>query len=259
MTASVVLRTLGFILAFTLEVRVHAAEVVQLPNSAAPQQEPPQCLTAASTCAVRTRPGEKFKFKWGDSTVHMDQETVVIRQSSDKLRFVTGTVWVVADSAFRVITEFGETRTGGPGEFWITRGDDRVTVVATEGSVLLAPRGSPEELLVEPGCENWLGKVTRQGRAETGIPMPVNFSAHVERWARLYPRTARDFEKDVRRFHSVWLEASQRSALIHKELFDRKVASIEGERARRMAARQKAEAKSRALQEIFRRKVFEGE
>lgn len=173
-----VVRILIFLMTFSLEVRVHAAESAQLPLAASVFQEPENCQVENSTCAIGTPAGSKYKLNVGDSTVWLDQSTSVVRTSASEIRLVAGTIWVQAKGEFSVKTEYGVARVR-EGEFWVTRDRDRMTVAATGPQVELQPRGSRESLFVLTGMENSMGRVTPEGVAETGLPQAIGFDAHV--------------------------------------------------------------------------------
>jgi hypothetical protein len=247
-----------FFLTFSLEVRVKAGESVQLPEAKAPLMEPAGCLEEASLCAVKTREGEKFEIHAGANAIVLDQGTSVIRLSADEARLVWGTIWVKAKGSFTVKTEYGDA-TVKDGEFWMSRTAERITVSATSTEVVLHPRGSNEKLAVSPGEENWVSRVNRNGFAETGVPKAIAFAEHIARWARLFEGKKKTFEKDVAEFHAVWSEASRRAAEFHQDLMNRKIASIESEKARRASEKKKRLDEERKLRDLFRKKVLDQE
>lgn len=258
LTPRVLVRVFVFLMAFTLEVRVKAAEVVSLPEAKFPLEEPLHCLKESSLCAVRTREGEKFEVHAGASSVVLDQGSSIIRVSSDEVRLVWGTIWVKAKGAFTVKTEYGDARVAD-GEFWMTRTAERIVISAVIGEVEISPRGAIEKIMVEPGEENWVSRVDATGVAETGLPKAIPFESHVARWARLYDGGKKSFEKDVEAFHRLWKAAGVRAAKLHSELMSRKIASIEEEKARREARRRRQAAEDRKYQEMLRRRVLDQE
>lgn len=283
---------LAFVVAFSIEVRVHASEPnpaehaeishddhaedpkekpskddvtssdsspVQMAQAEAPLQEPANCVSSKLACAVRTEPNEKFEWKFGDTTLTLDRSSGVLRETTGLARLIDGTVWVQTKSKFTVRTEFGDVKLEGPGEVWVSRDDGRIVVSATSNDVILRPRGSKEDLLVEVGNENWMGKVAaKTGEAETGLPTAIPLREHIERWARLYPGKVKDFRIAVRSFHGRWSSAADKAAALHRAEFERKIASVEAENARRAEAARKREIEDKKLRDLFRKKVFDG-
>ena len=87
--------------------------------------------------------------------------------------------------------------------------------------------------------------------------MPIAFKSHLERWARLFEGTRDEFESDARSFHESWREAAVESAEIHRNLFERKVASLKEAEATAAAERARLRARDRELVDRFKRKVFD--
>jgi hypothetical protein len=251
--SSRVIRVFLFLLTFILEVRVKAAGI-QIPDADEILQEPKTCLMQSVECGMRTKVGEKFEFEMGEATIVLDQMTTIVRVSARELRLVAGTVWVKTETPVMVRTEFGTAHLSD-GEMWVSRTSDRITVAATHGDAEIRPRGSTERLLIETGFENFLTKVGDNGKAATGAPVAIVFPAHMERWARLFDGGKVEFEKEVAAFHKIWAEASEQAAGIHRELLERKIASVEEERQRRIAAKRRSENYDRGIREMFRQHI----
>ena len=235
------------------------AQNVQIGEASEVLQEPKGCLKSKGACAIKTSEHDKFVLSRGELTIVLDRSTALIIEASSETRLVAGTIWVKSEKQATVRSEFGAVQILAKGEMWVSRTRDRMIVSAIDGDVILHPRGGAEEILVQPGNENWIGRVARQtGQAETGVPMAIPFRPHIERWARLYSGTKADFEIELRRFHGLWSEASEQAARTHKAEFDRKIASIESEKARRLEAERKAQAQNKELRALFRQRVFDG-
>ncbi|MES2856055.1 MAG: hypothetical protein V4692_09335 [Bdellovibrionota bacterium] len=265
MTTRTGLRLLGFVLAFTLEVRVASAsepqvETSRLHNSKQVLQEPRNCIATLgarsqkSICAVKTASAEKFEIKVSKGVVVLDQETAVI-VSNDEVTLVDGTLWIHAGAQISIRTEFGVAKVDG--EAWVTRSPNRMSVSSVGGNVQLIPRGSVESLAIDSGLENFVGGVQKDGSSETGLPVAIPFADHLARWARLYPGTKAEFEEDVKRFHSTWVEASKQASEVHRTLLDRRVAGIEEQERQKAARRNKIELENRELRNLFRKKFFD--
>ncbi len=251
------LRLFLFVFMFTVDIRVIAA-TVRLPESRSLLQEPAECLRSsesAVSCAVGTREHEKASLEIGDAKIVLDRSTAVVRLHEDEIRLVTGQIWVKAKSAFSVRTEFGLIKVE-PGEYWFDRDRDKVRVAVVRGLARLHPRGAADELEVTAGLENWLGRVDGSGEARRGIPVAIDFKAHLERWARLYPGSVKDFQEEAQVFRKVWLSASQLASEIHQALFERKVASLRAAHEKEEEARRRYEARTRELLRMFREKVL---
>jgi hypothetical protein len=240
---------------FSLEVRVKA-ETMQMPEAAERREEPAGCWAKAIACAVRTASNEKLELKLGTSSVALDQSTVILRVSSNELRLVSGTIWIRASEPVTVATEFG-TFSSEKGEFWVWRNAERVHAASVESIVQMKPRGSKETLEIGAGLENWFSRIGPDGQARTGIPMAIELKSHLLRWAKLYSGSKANFEKEAQLFYEKWELAAEEAAAIHKELFDRKVASIRSQENIREVEHRKVEAHNRELRQMLWRHAFE--
>lgn len=248
------LHVLAFALAFTIDVRVKA-ETALLPNSSEVLQDPKGCILQASICAVKTRDHEKYKFAVGASTVVLDANSSVIRLSGNAITLLSGTVWIRGQGPFSVRSEFGVARSED-GEFWVARTSGRMTVSATGGALVLEPRGSKVFLRIDSGEENWIGGISRDGVATTGVPQAIPLAEHLRRWARLFPGTKREFEKESRSFHSSWSRGLASVASYHETLAEERRQAVHAEAEQRAQARAQEEARSKELRALFRRKVL---
>jgi hypothetical protein len=267
--ARIFLHFASFALAFSIEVRVEASERVdlgsaktRLPVARKVVQEPAGCLTANGSsvtqgCAIGTASNERFTLLLESSSIALDRSTSVIRENSTLIRLLNGAIWVRSKGDLTVQTEFGEAKIESEGEMWVRRSKDQMIVSATDVPVLLIPRGGKEALVIEMGLENEVGRVGKKGQAETGLPTPIDFRDHVERWARLYDGDKKSFEEKVRQFHSLWQEAGHRASEIHRQLHARKLASMAEDKKKREKARSAEESRNRDLREMLRRRVFE--
>ncbi|MCM2282453.1 MAG: hypothetical protein NDI61_11485 [Bdellovibrionaceae bacterium] len=248
-------RLIAFFLAFTLDVRVHAAETAALPNSQEVLQDPADCVLRASVCAVKTASFEKYKLAVGEASVYLDSSTAVIRRSEVELTLLSGTVWVRSSAGFTVSSEFGVVQSEG-GEFWVSRDASRMTASATEKALMLRPRGATDALRVDVGEENWIGRVASNGIASSGVPQAIALAPHLRRWARLFPGTRQAFEKETRRFHASWSRGLASVADYHEELAVQRRQALRIEAERRARLREQEESRSRELRAMFRRKVL---
>lgn len=243
------MKVAAFIVAFTLNVQVHASEI----------QLPAGCLTdAKAVCAVENPNEQGFEVKVGESTVVLDHASSLVRTSEHEIRLVKGTAWVKATGLVTVQSEFGAVANVGSGDFWVTKTKSQITALAVSTDVNLRPKGSQETLLVSQGLQNTLGQVTFGGVAETGIPMPIPFKEHLFRWARLYRGDKKEFETQVDKFHETWTDASRASAQINQQLFERKVASVDELAKAEEAKRSKVQSEQNQLRQMFRKRMLQG-
>lgn len=252
------MKILGICLLACLAISVQAADIISLPNQEKLIDEPQGCLRALETfCSVRTSSREKFKLQLGQVEVVLDAATTVLIRSQDEVSLISGTIWVKAEKGFVVRSEFGQVKTAG-GEFWVSRArGEGLWATAIKEDLQLAPRGLIQEIVLQEAEENWLGRVSKDGVAQTGTPRVLDFPEHINRWARLYPGPKDTFEQEVRTFKYTWKKVSEENAKLHQDLSNRRIATIDSEKRRQDEIRRAQEAENKYLRDLFRRKTLE--
>lgn len=261
---------IGFVLGFTIEVSVEAAERVQLtlidqaaerlnPHSSALLEQPRSCINSKETCAIRV--GDRRKLflepsagrKWA-----LSEKTVVIRLAEDRLRFIEGSLRI--NGAHTVVeTEQGELAIQG--EAFLDCHDQQLTVVNTGSEPLqFRGRGWKTAREIPVGLETHIELPNvKNGETSVNLPLPFNFDAQVVRESRLFTGHKDEFPKRLEYLANLRSEAAVEAAAFHREVVERKIASIEIKEAARREARLKREARDRELRALFRRKVLNPE
>lgn len=251
-----ILQIAAFIFTATIEVKVHAVEVLSLKVDKEPIQEPTNCLESGDRCALKTAEGKKYLLELGSAVVTLGSATSVIRSSTDRLMFVTGTLLLKSKEPFFVESEFGKIVLNNA-EVIVQRDAKRLQVSVIKGEAFIHPRGKEEMFKVEPGQRNWVGEVDTSGVAQTGTSTPVEFQDHAFQWSSLYSGKKNDFKKELKEFAAAWQKASEVAASKHKELAQRRIASLEKEHQIRQARLQKKRAYEAQLRSMFRRKSLD--
>jgi hypothetical protein len=247
-----IFRIIIFVLAFTVEVKVHAARV-SIPTVKVPVQQPTDCLNTSSVCAIKTPAVGKYTLVLPHAEVVMDANTTAIRVSSSEVKLITGTLWIKNKGELKITTSFGDV-SSEISEFWVRTDVDKTFVSATEGSLALAGKDKKTMIRLEEGEENWIGGIARNGLSTSGVPKAIAFEDHLYRWARLYSGSKIQFEADVKKFHSRWSRQLASVADYHKELAENRLKVLDAENAKRAQAKAQEEARSQELRSLFRRK-----
>ncbi len=261
---------LGFSLGFTIDVTVEAAERVQLKSidpafertslhSSALLEQPRNCLLSRETCAVRI--GDRRKLiieptKGREWT--LSEKTIVVRLSSERLRFIEGSLKVTGLST-TIETEQGELTVQG--EAFIDRHGSVLTVVNTGSEVLtFRGRGWTTAHEIPAGLETSIDLPNvKSGQTAINLPLPFDFDAQVVREARVFTGPKDGFPKRLEYLAELRSSAAAESAALHREVVERKIASIAVKEASVREARAKRETRDRELRALFRRKVLNPE
>jgi hypothetical protein len=247
-----IFRVLIFLLAFTVEVKVHAARVT-LPAVKAPVQEPNNCLSTQNSCALKTPDYGKYSLVLPRAEIVMDANTTAIRVSSTEVKLITGTLWVKSKGDIKISSSFGTVGSNG-GEFWVRTDVDKAVVSAIQGTLVLSVKDKKTTLRLEEGEENWLGGIALNGQTTSGVPKAIAFEDHLFRWARLYSGDKTQFALDVKNFHGRWSRQLASVADYHQQLAERRLKVLDDEQAKRARAKAQEESRSNELRSLFRRK-----
>lgn len=239
----------------TFNSKLLAKEIITLTNATQLTQIPDSCLKTREICALKTSPNEKFKINFGNSQIVLDENTAIIRKSETSLVLVSGQIWVRAQSAIKIETEFGSTETD-VGNFLILSKAKKMDVQSIDANLILKPKMPQKALRLEAGERNWLGPVDQNRNTTSGVPLPVRPQELALNWSRLYTGTKKDFEKDFKNFFALWSSSSEKLAVHHAEITQRQLASIEEEKARKKRIKADQDREDRRFKEWFRKLVL---
>lgn len=263
----------GFVIGFSVEVRVEAAERVQLipidlkkekenKFSSAFLQEPRGCLDSDAACALRIGARRLFVYEpvpgrqWtgGENTIFVRLDPC-LSNGPCRMRFLEGVVRVTGEETL-VETNLGDLKARG--EVFIERQGTGILIVNT-GNLPVSFKGTgwSAEGEIPSGSEVKLELPNvKTGKTDVNLPLPFDFDKQVVREARFYTGKKADFQKRLETVAKVRTEAAPAIMSLHQNMAQRKIASVEEVEKARQARRAKREARDRELRALFRRKVL---
>lgn len=260
----------GFLLGFTIEIRVEAAERVQLssidiakerlyPHGSAIIEEPKNCVTEKRSCAIRV--GERRKLTLTsaeDREWTIAEKSIVIRRDREHLRLIEGSIRLRGPATI-VDTELGELTTNG--EIYVDRIGEEMTIVNTgEKPALFKGRGWAQSYEIPGGMQVTVDRPSlRSGETVINLPLPLDFESQVVREARLFDGKKDEFSKRLAELVALRAAAAMDAAKLHQAVVERKIANIQAQEDRLKKGRQQREARDRELRALFRRKVLNPE
>jgi hypothetical protein len=262
--------TLGFLIGFTVEVHVEAAERVQLasidiakerlkPHGANVIEEPRNCLTEKRACAVRVGEGRKLALHPGDNREWtIAEKSIVIRRDNKHLRLIEGSIRIRGSETV-IDTEQGEIT--ATDEVFVDRIGDEMTIVNTgREPALFKGRGWSQAYEIPSGMQATVDRPSlRSGQTAVDLPLPLDFDSQVVREARMFDGKKNEFPQRLAELVSLRAEAAIESAKLHQAVVERKIASVQAEEERLKKGRQQREARDRELRALFRKKVLNPE
>lgn len=266
---------LGFFLGFCLEVRVQAADSVQLRNitpsrlSQRVLQEPMGCFEQAAQCAFQVSVGRKLDVPFAGGQWVFSQNAMVIREQDwSKVRLVDGMLRFRSEAGAAASVVVGlvqvlfEEQTS-PLDVYIERKKNQVRVVNVgERDVAVLRRAARgfegNRELLPPGTEILIERPSSlTGEVEIGLPVPFDFEDQVIREARFFEGKKADFHLRVAALLEKRIQAATLVAPIHEALAKRTIASLEKNREQLRAGKARRETRDRELRAMFRKRVLE--
>jgi hypothetical protein len=266
---------LGFMLGFSLDVRVKAEDSVQLRNITSLSlnnrvlQEPKGCLEQSAKCAFQISLGRKLDIPFAGGHWFFSQNSMLIRQRDwSELRLVEGMLRLRAEAGARgtIVTELVQVvleGVSGSTDVFIEKSKDQVRVVNVgEQEVAISRRTAQgfqvRRELLPPGTEILVERPSsRSGEVEIGLPVPFDFEDQVIREARLFEGKKAEFHLRVAQLIEKRNQAAELVAPMHEALAKRTIASIERRREAAKIGKAQREARDRELRMMFRKRVLE--
>lgn len=257
------LRVFIFLFFSVVTIRVHAKQVMSFVSGSGFQM-PEGCLANLTKgCVVRSSNGETVRIELNKNTIDLDEDSVVRIDENAGISLVRGGVWILAETKQKVSVEYGVVESDGffrvmkdSAKERVSGRSQRVHIQSLKGFVQVRPLGEVTGLRIDPGEENWVSTVGANGRATVGSPLPIPFKQVVSSWARVFRGSKSDFAQEVRALSLRWHQAVEANANFHKEVVERRLASIERSEKIERDRRLKQQAYRRGLRELFRRKTL---
>lgn len=216
------LSVLMFIIAFTLEVRVHANDAMDI------LETPQNCLESNDYCVIKNM-GKRYQYKHGRFLLSLSPESIVIRQSEKHWSLVKGQVFVKSDMDIVFDIPYGKIEISKGTQAVLDHQEDKVAVQTIFGKTLIRPIGSPigtkGSVIVASGYENYVSKVDESLKAQTGIPKPILVEPLLKIWAFHTASNKRDFLEEVREFKTVHEKAVSDLSILNQQIVSREISS----------------------------------
>ena len=257
-----------FVLASVIDVRVRAAKKGDdhhAPEKSpthrqevGPTTQPEHCLPKADyPCAVMIDSKRQWLWQWPQGRAEFRPGTVAILLAQGDIKLIEGEVILYSKlGAAWLRTIYGDVAVSESTVLVRREANADVEVTTLNGGAQLFPVGGKKSLDLPAGYRNWLGGVELNGQASTGIPQAANKDRVLKVWAKTFRGDKEEFFTRARDFHQAWLGAIDSAGLLHRELIDRRIASIAADRARRARLRALREKRMREMRQLFRKKNY---
>jgi hypothetical protein len=234
------LNVLFFLLAFSVDVRVHAKLI----------QTPEKCLDTKEYCVLKSE-GSKEIVKIDDVVVSLKSDSTLIRQTENYFSFVKGTFLIKTNQKASVDTSYGKVSLDAGAQVIFEKKENVVTIETIFGKSLMHPVGAKKSIYILEGYENYLSEVDNSLKAQVGIPKPIIVDSLLKNWAMLTDSSKKDFVEDVDRFKEVHEKAVKDLSILNDQIVQREIASVTASKKAEIDRVHREKVQKKARQDMY--------
>lgn len=240
------LKVILFIMAFQLEVRVKASDIVL--------ENPENCLASQNDCIVKVREpayhhkNEKFKF-------HATKNSVLERKGLKTWKLIDGQMWIESAAGTVLETIYGSAK-ATHGEYWISTVKDKIFFRNISSDIEVTLRDG-KTVQAPAGFQFWIGGLSSDAKSEYGMIEPIDMKSLLPVWTILFAGTKEDFTTKIRDLRKDWGNLVEVSSQIYRDQAMRKIASSENQKNKESTRIRNAQLAKERLRETYRARVFD--
>ena len=246
---ALVLRLFLFVTVSMIQVKIVDAKDYTIPT-----EDPKDCVKSKSIpCAIST--GDKPRmFLWEENRFEWDRDIVAQTQKSNYWNVYNGMAVIEASSEITIHTPFADVVLN-QSKVMVHVMENKVRVLSLAGrGVVVKPKGSREENFLVPGFQNWYGGV-EEGESQTGVVSVIDIKTYSQARAKFFLNHQYGFLNEINKLASTIKWAAQIASQIHRELVERKMASLEVEHQEKIARKRRKIEFNKYLRRLFLKKV----
>ncbi len=243
------LQLIVFIVASMIQVTIVEAE-----DYVIPAEEPKNCIADKSfPCSLTTGDSPRM-FRQGKNLWELDRDIVLETNSLNKWRVYSGLLVLESHQSQKLHTPFADIFVG-QSKVMIHVLKDKVRVMALNGEgVKVKAKGDTEEHFLVPGFQNWYGGVVN-GVAESGVVSVIDFEDYAQHRAAFFMNHQLGFVNELAQVAKAVKWAAQESANMHRNLVERKMASLEEKHQEVVTKKRRKINFNKYLRRLFLKKI----
>ena len=239
------LKLLCLYLAFTVEIRVHASEPVQLPEN---------CLEARTVpCALRLRSADTIRV--AQSEISMDEMGLIVREKAEALRLVKGDVFLRTSALQTLRFIYGQFQADPHSELLIERKADVVRLSVLKGQVAILRWQEPKAALIPSGFAIEIGPMYLSG-VRISLPEAIDLRDLIATMGRIRPLALSAFREELESWQEAMISARDLTGRGFAKIVTREIASAQRTEIRRKRAMEASEAERKRLHLLFRSRAL---
>lgn len=240
------LRLLVALLAFSIEVKVKAAESALL-------EQPPGCLQSAAPCALYNHQSSAFQLPKAPMVV-LGKEAVVVRKSKADFQLLQGLLWV-SEANTTMGSQWGIIKGIGSTSVLLNAKKTGLEIDVLEGQISIQLRGHNEKLQVPAGYALSVNAIDTQGWNQVSIPQPLDLAQVIQQWGSLFPGTKNEMRRRLTRVRDHWRHAVDESSQWQLAEVTRELAAVNSERQRQAKRQRHWQKQTDQLLKLFRHRL----
>ncbi len=219
-----------------------------------PTEEPQNCVESQRLPCAITTGDEPRMFHWSKSLFELDRNIVMDSSQKSKWHVYNGLLVLESQSNHSIVTPFAEVKIG-KSKIMIHVMKNKMRVLCLDGEgVRIIPKGKTEESFLVPGFQNWYGGVDN-GASESGVATVIDLQEYSKMRVPFFLNYSLGFQKELGVLASRVKWAAYQASLIHKELYDRKVASLESTHQQEVRKIKQGIEFNKSLRRLFLQKI----
>ncbi len=219
-----------------------------------PAEEPKDCLSMQSVPCHVTTGDEPRMFEWEKSRFELDRNIVLNLNQKKVWNFYKGLFVLDSKGEHTIHTPFGDIYVG-QSKIMVHVLKEKMRVLCLDGQgVKVKPKGHLEESFLVPGFQNWYGGVVN-GEADSGVATVIDLNEFSKMRAPFFLNYQLGFPKELATLASRIKWAAGQASLIHRELYERKVASLDQAHDKKVEKKRRKIQYNKYLRQLFLKKV----
>ncbi len=193
-------------------------------------------------------------FVWDHHKWELDRNIVLQAKESSQWNLYQGMLVLDSKGKQMIHTPFADVFVGHS-KVMLHVLNNRLRVLSLNGEgIKVKPKGESEEQFLVPGFQNWYGGVVN-GQPDSGVATVIDFEVFAKQRAQFFMDHSYGFVKELNDVAAIVKWAAKMAALMHQELVERKMASLEDKHQEKLTRKRRKVQFNKYLRKLFLKKI----
>lgn len=219
-----------------------------------PAEIPKDCVKAKHLpCSISTGDRPRI-FEWNEDLWELDRNLVMQSDYENHWMIYQGMLVVSSKKPIKLQTPFAEIYLGRS-KIMIHVMREKVRILSLEGEgIRVIQKGSRDEQYLLPGFQNWYGGID-EGESGSGVVSVINLDEFSQERAKFFLNHELGFPRELEQVASRIKWAADIAAQYHRELIERKMASLEESHQNKVLKKTRKIQFDKFLRRLFLKKI----